>query len=226
VWLFEDADGGSVFVWGMAVSVWDGADVVGRRLAAVQLVKTRAAGQGEVAAGFGVGGVTLWRWLRAWQADGVAGLAPQAKGPRGPSKLTEAKVAEIRAARAEGLSIRAIAAQVGVAPDSVLRALGPRPAADTSAVDDREPVNDTEDVVGTESVFDTERTSTTRTSTPRTSTPRTSTPRTSTTRTSTTVPLSMLRMLTAPAWWRWPGRRFGPMNGRRPGEVSWPGRVR
>jgi len=152
VWLSEDADGGSVFVWGMAVSVWDGSDVVGRRLAAVQLVRTRAAGQGEVAAGFGVGGVTLWRWLRAWQADGVGGLAPQAKGPRGPSKLTEAKVAEIRAARAEGLSIRAIAAQVGVAPDSVLRALGPRPAADTSAVDDTEPVNDTEDDVDNEDV--------------------------------------------------------------------------
>jgi len=129
VWLAEDAEGGSVFVWGMAVSVWDGSDVVGRRLAAVQLVRTVAAGHGEVAAGFGVTGVTLWRWVRAWQADGVGGLTPQVKGPRGPSKLTEAMVGEIKAARAEGLSMRDIGARVGVSHDSVRRALGPAPAA-------------------------------------------------------------------------------------------------
>ena len=148
--LAEDADGGSVFVWGMAVSVWDGSDAVGRRLAAVQLVATRTAGHGEVAAGFGVTGVTLWRWVRAWQADGVGGLAPQAKGPKGPSKLTEAKVAEIKAARAEGLSMRDVGARVGVSHDSVRRALGPGSAAvaeeparaadaDPAAADDVEP---------------------------------------------------------------------------------------
>lgn len=126
--LLEDADRASVFVWGMAVSCWDAGDVVGRRLAAVQLVETRSAGHAEVAAGFGVGLVTLWRWRRAWQADGVAALAPQVKGPKRASKLSEAKVAEICSARAEGLSMRAIAARVGVSPDSVLRALGPRPA--------------------------------------------------------------------------------------------------
>jgi prepilin-type processing-associated H-X9-DG protein len=128
VGLWETDEGGSVFVWGMAVSVWDGGDVVGRRLAAVQLVETRAAGHGEVAIAFGVGQVTLWRWRQAWRADGVSGLAPGVKGPKRASKLTEAKVAEIAAARAEGLSMRAIAARVGVSPDSVLRALGPRPS--------------------------------------------------------------------------------------------------
>ncbi|MGK2933609.1 MAG: hypothetical protein ACSLFD_12730, partial [Solirubrobacterales bacterium] len=53
VWLCEEDGHGSVFVWGMAVSVWDATDIVGRRLAAVQLVETRSAGHAEVAAGFG-----------------------------------------------------------------------------------------------------------------------------------------------------------------------------
>ena len=126
VWLCEGGEGGSVFVWGMAVSVWDTTDVVGRRLAAVQLVETRSAGHAEVAAGFGVSGVTLWRWRQRWEAAGVAGLAPQAKGPKRASKLTVAKVAEIRARRAEGLSLRAIATAVGVSHDTVRRAVGPR----------------------------------------------------------------------------------------------------
>jgi len=123
--LCEDGDRASVFVWGMVVSCWDAADVVGRRVAAVQLVETRSAGHAEVADGFGVGIVTLWRWRRAWQAEGVAGLAPQAKGTRRASKLTEAKVAEIRSARAEGRSMRTIAIRVGVSPDSVCGRWGP-----------------------------------------------------------------------------------------------------
>ena len=137
--LCEAADRGAVFVWGMVVSCWDATDVVGRRLAAVQLVETRSAGHAEVAAGFGVGSVTLWRWRQAWQAGGVAGLVPRAKGPKRPSKLTEAKVAEIRSARAEGLSMRAVATRVGVSADSVLRALGPRPVTDTVAGRSAEP---------------------------------------------------------------------------------------
>ncbi len=137
--LCEAADRGAVFVWGMVVSCWDTADVVGRRLAAVQLVETRSAGHGEVAGGFGVGSVTLWRWRRAWQAGGVAGLVPRAKGPKRPSKLTDAKVAEIRSARAEGLSLRAVATRVGVSADSVLRALGPRPMTDAAPGPSAEP---------------------------------------------------------------------------------------
>ncbi|HXH56839.1 putative transposase [Iamia sp.] len=137
--LCEESDRCVVFVWGMVVSCWDTADVVGRRLAAVQLVETRSAGHAEVAAGFGVGSVTLWRWRQAWQAEGVAGLVPRAKGPKRASKLTDAKVTEIRSARAEGLSMRGIAARVGVSPDSVLRALGPRPVTDTAAGPSAEP---------------------------------------------------------------------------------------
>src|SRR5260221_13852087 len=54
--------GGLVTVQGLATFAWDGGDEAGRRLAAVQLVRVRAASQGQVAAAFGVDPATIWRW--------------------------------------------------------------------------------------------------------------------------------------------------------------------
>src|SRR5437764_1828125 len=116
--LVENDEGGAVFVWGMAVSCWDAGDIVGRRLAAVQLVTTGAATQVEVGAGFGVGEATVQRWTAAWRRGGMDGLAPAQKGPRRPSKLTAERVAGIRALRAGGASMDAIAAATGVSRNS------------------------------------------------------------------------------------------------------------
>jgi hypothetical protein len=121
--LVENVEGGAVFVWGMAVSCWDAGDIVGRRLAAVQLVATGAATQVEVAAGFGAGEATVQRWAAAWRRDGIDGLVPERKGPRRPSKLTEEMVAGIRALRAGGASMDTIAEATGVSRNSVSRAL-------------------------------------------------------------------------------------------------------
>ncbi len=121
--LVETDEGGAVFLWGMAVSCWDDGDVVARRMAAVQLVVTGAATQVEVGAGFGAGEATLQRWTAAWRREGIDGLVPAPKGPRGPSKLTEEMVAGIGALRAEGASMDAIAAAMGVSRNSVSRAL-------------------------------------------------------------------------------------------------------
>ena len=121
--LFEDDQGGVVFVWGMASWCWTSGDVVGRRLAAVGLVATGAATGVEVAGGFGVDTDTLRRWSRAWEGGGAAALAPAGRGPKGPSKLTAAVVGEIRALRSAGGSQASIAAEVGVSVDSVRSAL-------------------------------------------------------------------------------------------------------
>jgi Transposase protein/Helix-turn-helix domain len=121
--LVENDEGGAVFVWGMAVSCWDAGDIVGRRLAAVQLVTTGAATQVEVGAAFGVGEATVQRWTAAWRRGGMDGLVPAQKGPRRPSKLTAEMVAGIRALRAGGASMDAIAAATGVSRNSVSRAL-------------------------------------------------------------------------------------------------------
>jgi hypothetical protein len=60
--LVTDDDGGRVFIRGELCFVWDDGDDLGRRLAAVQLVRIKAARAMAVATAFGVTTVTLWRW--------------------------------------------------------------------------------------------------------------------------------------------------------------------
>jgi hypothetical protein len=64
----DGPDGGVVFVFGQATSAFATEDEVGRRLAAVQLVATGIASSAAVAAGFGIGLTTLWRWKAAHDA--------------------------------------------------------------------------------------------------------------------------------------------------------------
>ena len=86
---------------GLATFAWDGGDA-GRRLAAVQLVRLRAASQGQVAGAFGVDPGTIWRWDQALAAGGVAGLVPARRGPKGASKLTPQLAERIAMLDAEG----------------------------------------------------------------------------------------------------------------------------
>jgi len=51
--LVETDEGGMTFIWGMASSCWGAGDVVGRRLAAVNLVTTGAVLHREVVEAFG-----------------------------------------------------------------------------------------------------------------------------------------------------------------------------
>ena len=84
VGLVTGGGGGLVSVHGLATFAWDAGDEAGRRLAAVQLVRLRAASQAQAAAAFGVDPVTVWRWDQALAAGGVAGLVPAGGGRRGP----------------------------------------------------------------------------------------------------------------------------------------------
>jgi len=122
--LVEDQDGGRVFIRGELVFAWDDGDEPGRRLAAVQLVRVKAARAVAVAAGFEVNPETLRRWDKAVTGAGVAALVSARRGPKGPTRLTQQVVADIRARRRGGATLRAIAAAVGVAEASVRRALG------------------------------------------------------------------------------------------------------
>ena len=116
--------GGLVTVHGLATFAWDAGDEAGRRLAAVQLVRLRAASQGQVAGAFGVDPGTIWRWDQALAAGGVAGLVPARRGPRGASKLTPQVVERIAGLDAAGATLREIAAATGVSTFSVRNALG------------------------------------------------------------------------------------------------------
>jgi prepilin-type processing-associated H-X9-DG protein len=119
VGLVEDGDGGRVFINGQLCFAWDAGDAATRRLAAVQLVRIKAAKGYEVAAGFGVDEFTLYRWGQALSEGGPAALVPSRRGPKGPSKLTDALVAEIVERRAAGQGIAEVAAAVGVSARSV-----------------------------------------------------------------------------------------------------------
>jgi len=120
----EDVDGnGAVWLWGMASWSWVAGDTAARRLAAVQLVNTRAARQRQVANAFGVNENSLVRWRTSYASAGVEGLVARQKGPNGPSKLTGAKRSEITSLRTTGMSMRSIAAIAGVSLNSVGRAL-------------------------------------------------------------------------------------------------------
>ena len=121
--LEDDEGSGSVFLWGMAAWSWGAKDRVARRLAAVQLVESKAARQRQVAEAFGVCEDTLIIWRAEYKANGTAGLAGRRPGPKGPSKLTDAKRAEIAALRSEGLTLLAVAARAAVSTDTVRRAL-------------------------------------------------------------------------------------------------------
>ena len=124
VGLLAGEDGGLVAVHGLAAFAWDAGDEAGRRLAAVQLVRLRAASQGQVAEAFGVDPATIWRWDQALACGEVAGLVPVRRGPKGASKLTPALAARIAGLDAAGQTLRQIAAATGVSTFTVRAALG------------------------------------------------------------------------------------------------------
>ena len=124
VGLLAGEGGGLVAVHGLATFAWDAGDEAGRRLAAVQLVRLRAASQGQVAEAFGVDPATVWRWDQALTSGGVAGLIPARRGPKGASKLTPALAARIAGLDAGGQTLRQIAAATGVSTFTVRAALG------------------------------------------------------------------------------------------------------
>src|SRR5216684_8970455 len=131
--------GGAVQLHGMMTFCWEAGDEAGRRLAAVQLTELKAATQQQVAAAFGAGPVTVWRWADAYRRDGLAGLLPARRGPKGPSKLTPELTGRIRELDAAGKSQAAIAAGCGISAFAVRTALGrvpARPAAAARAGDD------------------------------------------------------------------------------------------
>jgi len=122
--LLEGPDGGVVFVFGLATFDYAASDQAGRRLAAVQLVRSKIATATEVASAFAVNQATLWRWVGSYSTEGVPGLVRDAPGPRGPSKLIDAVTAQIVKLQADGLTLLTIAAQTGVSTATVRVALG------------------------------------------------------------------------------------------------------
>ena len=135
--------GGQMWVHGMATFSWEAGDEAGRRLAAVQVTQLKAATQKQVAAALGTDLATVWRWVSAYRENGLAGLLPARKGPKGPTKLTPELTAKINDLDAQGLGLEAIASQCGVSTFAVRTALGRIPARPrTAAPEEKQPAAD------------------------------------------------------------------------------------
>jgi transposase len=136
-----DADGaGTVWVHGMATFCWAAGDWAGRKLAAVQLAELTGADKKDIAAAFGTDAATFWRWRMAYADQGLAGLLPGKRGPKGPSKLTAEVTAKIRELAADGsLSQAEIGRRCGVSEFAVRTALGRVGAGRAAAGDAAEP---------------------------------------------------------------------------------------
>jgi hypothetical protein len=121
--LTVDEAGGAVWLWGTLWWSWQAGDEAGRRLAAVQLAKSKVAARTEIASAFATTTVTLWRWEQTYDERGVAGLVPAKPGPKGAWKLTEDIVGRIVTLRRAGRTPQQIADEVGVSRFAVRRVL-------------------------------------------------------------------------------------------------------
>src|SRR5260221_356569 len=130
--------GGQMWVHGMATFTWEGGEEGGRPLAGVQVTQLKAGTQKQVAAALGTDLATVWRWVSAYREDGLAGLLPARKGPKGPTKLTPELTAKINDLDAQGLGLEAIASQCGISTFAVRTALGRIPARPRAAAPARE----------------------------------------------------------------------------------------
>src|ERR1035437_3436752 len=85
--LLQDDNGGRAFIRGELCFVWDAGDEGGRWLAAVQLVRIKAASAADVAHAFGVSTVALWRGRKVAGASGAACPGPGKTGATGSSPV-------------------------------------------------------------------------------------------------------------------------------------------
>ena len=120
----EDGSG-QVWVHGMLAFCWGAGDEASRRLAMVQLtVHLKAASMRQAAEALGIESSTISRWAASYAKEGLAGLVPAVRGPKGPSRLTGKLVSRIRGLRADGKSLEAVSGLCGVSVFSVRCALG------------------------------------------------------------------------------------------------------
>jgi transposase len=118
-------DGKSRGYFGAGVPLFTHAheDAVGRRVAMAQIIALGLATPTELSVALGVGRTTLYRQQERFQAQGVAGLAEEKPGPKGPHKLTEQLLAQAQGLLDEGKSHRAVAEQIGVTEGAIRHAV-------------------------------------------------------------------------------------------------------
>jgi transposase len=98
-------------------------DVVGRRVAAAQIIALGLATPTELSVGLRVGRTTLYRQQQRFKSQGVEGLADEKHGPKGPHKHTEQLISQAQGLLDAGKSNRAVAEEVGVSEGTIRHAV-------------------------------------------------------------------------------------------------------
>ena len=114
VCLVEDGGRTAYFAAGVPLFSHASDDVVGRRVAAAQIVTLGLARRGELSTALGVDRVTLYRQQRRFEADGIGGLIDAKSGPKEPFKLKGELLERGQQMLDDGKSRRATAAALGV----------------------------------------------------------------------------------------------------------------
>jgi len=111
------------FAAGVPVFVHADDDLVGRRVAAAQLLELGLAQPHELSATLRVNRSTLYRQQCKLKTQGVLGVVEGKRGPRGPHRFTPDKHQRVARLLGEGKSIRQAAQRVGVSEGTIRHAL-------------------------------------------------------------------------------------------------------
>lgn len=110
------------FAAGVPMFVHAESDVVGRRVAAVQLVELGLAQQNQVSAALELNRSTVYRHQSKVAREGLLGVVDGKRGPHGPHRFTAEKRQRVVQLLAEGRSIRQAAEAVGVTEGTIRHA--------------------------------------------------------------------------------------------------------
>ncbi len=120
----DDGTTVAYFAAGMPLFTHTIEDAVGRRVALSQIVALELATPTQLSVSLGVARLTLYRQQERFQAHGVAGLADERRGPKGPYKLTEELLRRAQGLLDEGKSNRAVGKELAVSEGTIRHALG------------------------------------------------------------------------------------------------------
>ena len=118
----DDGDNVAYFAAGVPLFTHGHGDVVGQRVAMTQILALELAKPKELSAALGLGRTTLWRQQLRFEAQGVAGLAGEKHGPKGPHKLKEELLSKAQELLDEGKSNYEVARLIGVTEGTVRHA--------------------------------------------------------------------------------------------------------
>jgi hypothetical protein len=121
--VLERDDQVAYFASGVPVFMHRSDDVVGQRVARVQLMALGLARQEELSTALQVNRTTLYRQQRKVQAHGVLGVVDGKRGPRGPHRVTADTRTRAEVLLAAGRSIRQTARELGVTEGAIRHAI-------------------------------------------------------------------------------------------------------